>query len=324
MRIPLLLGLSLSAMMIVACSSNGPVAGANPAALSQLAADGRAIGPNGVTPHRSANRHGWMKPNKSAARLYVSDEGDDVVDVFSVPGYSLVGQITDGVSQPEGLATDKNGYLYVSNLDGDTVTIYPPNSTSPSLTLTESNQPDDVAVTTKAYVLAGDLDGGVDVYPPGATSPSRRLTNSALSGDVFGVGADAKSNAYAAGNMSASGYPPAIVEFKKLKGAGTNLDLSDLTDPTGVLIDKSSNVVVSDYGGDDILIYPPGSTSPSSTISVDTPDRSAVNKAENLIYVPQGIYDDVDVLDYPSGTSVTTVPIGGFTTGAALAPAPNP
>ena len=150
------------------------------------------------------------------------------------------------------------------------------------------------------------------------------MTNSAVSGGVFGVAADAKSNAYAAGNASAPGYPPAIVEFKNLNGAGTNLDLSELTDPTCVLIDKSSNVVVSDYGGDDILIYPPGSTSPSSTISVDTPDRSSFNEAENLIYVPQGIYDDVDVLDYPSGTPVTTVPIGGFTTGTALAPAPKP
>jgi hypothetical protein len=324
MRIPLLLGLCLSAMMIAACSSNGPVTGANPATLSQLTAAGRAIGPNGVTPHSSVNRHGWMKPNKSTARLYVSDEGDDVIDVFSVPGYSLVGQITDGIDQPEGIATDKNGYLYVSNLAGYTVTIYPPNSTSPSLTLTESNQPDDVSVTTKGYVLVGDLDGGVDIYPPGATSPSRRLTNSAVSAGVLGVGADAESNAYTAGNASAFRYPPAIVEFKKLKGAGTNLDLSDLSDPAGVLIDKNSNVVVSDYGRDEILIYQASSTSPSSTISVDTPDRSSVNKAENLIYVPQGIYDDVEVLDYPSGTPVTTVPIGGFTTGAALAPAPKP
>jgi len=324
MRIPLLLGLSLSAMTIVACSSNSPGTGASPATLSQLTAVGRAIGPNGVTPHRLANRHGWMKPDTSAARLYVSDEGDNLIDVFSVPGYSLVGQITDGIDQPEGLATDENGYLYVSNLAGFTVTIYPPNSTTPSLTLTESNGPDDVAVTTKGYVLAGDVEGGVDVYPPGATSPSRRLTNPAISDEVLGVGADAQGNAYAAGNVSASGYHPAIVEFEKLKGAGTNLDLSDLSAPTGVLIDKKANVVVSDYGDDDILIYPAGSTSPSSTISVDTPDRSAVNKTENLIYVPQGRSDDVDVLDYPSGTPVTIVKIGGFTTGAALVPAPKP
>jgi hypothetical protein len=316
---------AVAALFLSACTQlTGPVAGASPAALSQLTAGGRAIGPNGITPHSLANRHGWMAPSKSAARLYVSDEGDNVVDVFSVPGYSLVGQISDGVDQPEGLATDKNGYLYVSNLAGFTVTRYAPNSTTPSLTLTEPDGPDGVAVTTNGYVLAGDVDGGVDVYSPGATSPSRRLTNSAISDEVLGVGADTHGDAYAAGNVSASGYHPAIVEFQKLKGAGANLDLSDLSAPTGVLIDKNSNVVVSDYGGDEVLIYPAGSTSPSSTISVKTPDRSAVDKAENLIYVPQGIYDDVDVPDYPSGTRVTTVPVGGFTTGAALAPAPRP
>jgi hypothetical protein len=261
------------------------------------------------------------KKKKKKQLLYVSDEGSGVIDIFSVPSYSEVGQITSGLDQPEGIATDKKGNLYVSNLSGGTVTVYKPGGTSPSLTLTEPDGPDDVAVGSNGYVYVGDTDGGVDVYPPGATSSSSRLTNSDLDEGVYGVGVDASNNVYAAG-LGSSGA--VVVEFADASGSGTNLSLTELEEPSGVLIDKHNDVVVSDGELGAVLIYPPGQTSPSSTISATGADRSALNKNESEIYVPEGGNDQVGVYDYPKGTAGTTISIGNFTSGTALSPAPKP
>ena len=73
----------------------------------------------------------------------------------------------------------------------------------------------------------------------------------------------------------------------------------------------------------EILIYPPGQTSPSSTFKGRFPDRPALNKAENEIYVPKASYNRVGVYGYSSGTFVTNIPIGAFASGAALSPAPT-
>lgn len=307
MQMPSLLGISLAAMLFAACSSNDALTATNPPSSNQM---------------KQGAEHRSVSPvNSESQLLYASNKESSVIDIYSVPGYSKVGQISNGLYEPEGIATDENGNLYVANTDGESVTIYKPETTSPYSTLTESHGPDDVAVATNGYVLAGDLAGGVDVYAPGKTSPSARLTNPGIS-IVRSVGVDANNNVYAAGtNASSEGV---VIEYTDMSGGGTNLGLQDLESPLGVLIDKNDNVVVSDVGAGKVFIYPQGKTSPSSEISVAGPHRIALNQQENLIYVPQGAGGDVDVLDYPSGTPVTSFSIGNFATGAALSPAPTP
>jgi hypothetical protein len=272
--------------------------------------------------HRGSTIRGWISPTAKAPFLYVSLSEQSVVDIYSVPSYSLVGQITDGIDFPEGIATDKAGNLYVTNLEGGTVTVYPAGQTSPSRTLDDANGPIDVALTKNKYVLVGDNGGGIDVFPPNASSPSSRLTNPYLA-QVGGVGADAHNNVYAVGNNVS--YAPVVVEFKHLGGSGTNLNLSDLVAPSGVLVDSRGNVVISDYSLPGVNIYPPHSSSPSATIAnTESPGRSAFNKAESLIYVPEGTTYAVNVYDYPGGSLVTTITTTGFTRGAALSPPAKP
>jgi hypothetical protein len=273
--------------------------------------------------HRAGFIRSWMSPNaKREQLLYVSQPEQSVVDVYSVPAYSLEGQITDGIDFPQGVTADKHGNLYVANLEGDSVTIYPQGGTSPTRTLSDSYGPLDVALTKNGYVLVGDNAGGVDVFPPNASSPSTRLTNADLS-VVAGVAADAHNDAYAAGNNVS--YAPVVVKFKNMAGPGTNLNLSDLVAPSGILIDASGNVVVSDYSLPGVNIYAPRSKKPSATIAnSESPDRSAFDKMENLIYVPEGTTYAVNVYDYPSGTLVQTVTTSGFTRAAALSPPAKP
>jgi hypothetical protein len=269
--IPLALGIAATA-----CSPNGTLTPASPPSnQTHGAADRHAVGPNGIAPGHLSTIRGWIISDIKNPLLYLSDESDGIIDIFSVPAYSLVGQITSGIDQPEGIATDKKGNLYVSNLSGDTVTVYKHGQTSPSLTLTESNGPDDVAL-------------------------QKPVTSS----------------------LGSSG--PAVIEFANMSGSGTNLGLTGLTEPSGVLVDKHGDLVVSDYDASLIDIYPPGDTSPSSTISVPNPDRGAINKKQNDIYVPQGSGYSVVVLSYPGGSPVTSISIGNFTPGTALFPAPRP
>ncbi len=256
--------------------------------------------------------------------LYVSEPSQSsagLVDVFSVPEYSLVGRITDGIDKPEGLARDTEGNLYVADLDSNAVTVYRPRSTRPSLTLNVPDPPLDVAVGINGYVYVGDEAGAVDVYRPGATSPRLRLTNPSLT-RVAGVAVTSSNHVYADGESDYSSYTPAVVEYTNTTRSGKNLGLRGLVGRLAGVMVANNDLIVTDFDGNEILTYPLGQTSPSSTISVPCPDRPAINKIENKIYVPETCSEDtVGVYDYPSGTLVTDLPIGG--TGAAFSRVPR-
>jgi hypothetical protein len=310
--IALLIASFVLAVFAAACSSS-PMTTPN-------AATG---GPLGSVLHQSRGAiRGWMSRNAKKQLLYVSLTEQNIVDLYSIPSYSLVGQITDGIDFPQGMTTDKLGNLYVANLGGNSVTVYAKGATSPSRTLTDPYGPTDVALTNKGDLLVGDNGGGVTVFAPNASSPSTRLTNPDLY-SVGGVGADAHGNAYAAGNNVS--YAPVVVKFAHLSGSGANLNLTDLNVPSGVLVDASGNIVVSDYSLPGVNIYPPHSTNPSATIAAgESPSRSALNKPQSLIYVPEGTTYAVNLYDYPSGSSVASITTTGFTRAVALSPPARP
>ncbi|MGB8965111.1 MAG: hypothetical protein WCB99_05680 [Candidatus Cybelea sp.] len=291
------------------------------------------IGASGAMPQTlGIGRHGdrfksWMLPEAKKAKqlLYVADNGYALIHVFSLPSYREVGRIAPGgLGSIERITTDSKGNLYIAWLGGYNITVYAPGKRTPFLTLTDSHDPDDVAVGANGYVYAGDVQGGIDVYPPGTASPTSRLTNSNLGGAVYGVGVDASNDVYGAGT-SAAGVP-AVVKFAGASGPGTNLGLKRLIQPSGVFIDRKKDVVVSDFDAG-ILTYPSGKTSPSSMISVQFAERSGFNARENVICVPQGGHNyPLTVFDYPSGNAVKTLQFGNGhnLSGAALSPAPKP
>jgi hypothetical protein len=269
---------------------------------------------------------GWMSPEANKARqlLYVADNGLGLIHVFSLPSYHRVGHLAlKGTGDMEGIATDSKGNLYVAYLDGYNVAVYAPGKTTPFLTLTDSDNPDDVVVGSDGYVYVGDVSGGINVYPPGVTSPTSRLTNSSLSGGVYGVGLGPSNDVYGAGT-SASGVP-AVVKFAAARGPGTNLQLKQLQQPDRVLIGPNHDIVVSDYVAG-ILTYPAGKTSPSSKISVQFAERSCFNNKKSEIFVPQGSAHALSVFDYPNGkpAKILKFTIGHDLSGAALSPAANP
>lgn len=315
-RLPFLATALVLAAGATACSSGDDAV--SPGAL--------ASGPNGIASLHLAPVRGWMSPGvkQNSSLLYVADATNSLVDVFSVPGYKLQGQITDGIDEPEGLALDQKGKLYVPNYRAGTVTVYKPGTTSPSLTLGGLTDPDAVVVQRNGYVFVGDYYGdAIAVFAPGATSTKTYLTDTYVK-EIFGLGIDSHDNVYLTGWGAQYSYSPLVLEFVKGKNASRNLNLTSMYVPAGVLVDRKGDIVENDFGRDVVNIYAVGNKSPTSTISTTEPDRSAFNAKENLLYIPSGQEDDVVVAHYPSGSIATSISVGGFAAGAAVFPAPKP
>jgi len=115
--------------------------------------------------------------------LYVSSDRNNVVTAYDlgIVGAPLVRTITQGIKTPGGLAVDSSGKLYVANENGD-VTVYPPGSNAPSLTIGGINRPQDVAIDAAGNVWVCNRGGqpGIYEFPPGQTTPSEHITGSLI------------------------------------------------------------------------------------------------------------------------------------------------
>ena len=107
--------------------------------------------------------------------MYVSAFNNNYVDIYETKGshQAPIGTITAGLAGPEGMAVDKGRNLYVTNTDNNTVTVYPPGSTSPTAATYSQgvNEPAGVCVGKDGTAYIVNLAGTVAEYAKGSTSP---------------------------------------------------------------------------------------------------------------------------------------------------------
>jgi DNA-binding beta-propeller fold protein YncE len=275
-----------------------------------------------------------MAPAAKSGRglLYVSDNADNLVDIFDVKGKNQqpIGQITDGIAQPNGLATDKDGNLYVANgylASTSSVTVYPPGSTSPSVTYTDGIlYPVGVAVQRNGRLYVANFDGyDVTEYRKGSTSPDKTIPFQSLEGnDPFGLALDAHDNLF----VAALGYPDAqAYEIKRGSVSPQDLGIGWIQVMHGIAVDSQGDVLIVNQGAGAVDVFPPGSNTPSEIITdgLEQPILISLNQPQTKLYVADdGLSGNgtVRVYSYPAGQLINTITFPRFAApvGVALSP----
>jgi sugar lactone lactonase YvrE len=261
--------------------------------------------------------------------LYVSDYGTVVHEFYDGNTGSANATITNGIDDPECMAVDANGTLYVANLveSGDgAITEYPAGSTSPSATITSGiSIPTGVAVDANGtlYVAnTGSINGTVAEYPAGATSPN--VTISSGIDYPFGMAVDANGTLYVANLGDHNGT---VTEYLAGTTSPSATISSGLVAPRSVAFDATGTLYVGNSSN--VAEYPAGSTSPSVTISSGIQNAVGVAvDANGTIYVANEAGGTLT--EYPAGSTQASVTIPSSSLGeypqfvavvpAALAP----
>ena len=212
--------------------------------------------------------HGWMDrdANSKHAWLYVGGAAPDVIAIYDLDkaGTPLIGQITSGLGNVQGITLDASGNLYVANKDGGDITIYAAGATEPTSVLSQGlNQPFCAAVDSQGDVYVtnnGGPEPDIVIYPPGQTTPSATITSSIIQAptDAF---FDVSDNFYFVDDRTGPNIIPAGSQQP------SSLGLTGWSEPSGITKTSDGTLYVANFVGKRrILMYPPGSQSPSQSL----------------------------------------------------------
>lgn len=221
--------------------------------------------------------HGFMQATDAQAQLlYMSSWGtESVVDVLTMNGQQ-VGQITNGLAEPEGLFVDAKENLWVANVSN--VLVYPHGGLSPSKTLTDSvGYPIDVTVCPNGTAYVADLydisnsnHASIQVYAPGSTTPTGSLDYATDFRNPF-LTCDAAGNVFVALLTADSAGDGLVVKFPLGKQKGAK-DLGIvLQSPGGIEPDNAGNLLVTDLIDHTIAEYTESGSPTGLSIATGTP-----------------------------------------------------
>jgi hypothetical protein len=236
---------------------------------------------------------GYIRRTTTQNFLFVSDDAQSCIFVLdpTQPGMPPIGQITDDVSSPAGLATDSRGALYVTNQGASppSVGVYPPGRLRPSMQLTTGSAPWAVAVDSHGTVYVSDpfaSPANVLAFKAGQSVPFETITGFQ---DPTGLAVDKLDNLFV------SDLRNAVYEVPAGSSVATNLNLTDLTNPTSIAVDGQGVLSVSELGNvfgipsvpAQILRFGPGKTTPNAAISnnVFSPQFLAYGHAIRTLFV---------------------------------------
>ncbi|HEY3675174.1 MAG TPA: hypothetical protein VGK84_04215 [Candidatus Tumulicola sp.] len=191
---------------------------------------------------------------------------------------------------------DPTQNLFVAN--SRTITGYHPGSLSPFITYNDPDQPMYVVKNGSDWLYVANKNGTVMEYLPGHTNPSATLQTPGNEAD--GINVDDKGNVYVA-YRGQSGVG-SIKEFKVKSRNGHILGMQ-LTQPQGLQLDHSGNIIVVETGNKQVVdIFPPGKTVPSKVVqATDGVTQVVLREANEQMYVSNFIKNSVYISAYPPG-----------------------
>jgi sugar lactone lactonase YvrE len=250
---------------------------------------------------------GAFSPRAGTAYLYIADEYNSQIDIFPVKGRNQpqVGTITSGIAEPYGIWFDRGTQsLYVANQTNNTVTAYPYGSIKPSRTYSQDlDRPLYPIVDPHGRLYVSNANNGTVVeYSAGSTKVHQVLQTPGIEAD--GMAFDHHGNLYVAYRTCPSGSG-SIEKFAPGSNQGHVIGMT-LSDPQGVVVDSSGNVVVDETGTANnrltrVDVFPPGSKTPSLILPMpqgNLPIELVMDCDENTLYV-SGLYNVVFGARYP-------------------------
>lgn len=337
------LAASATLAMLAGCSG-----GSSPSAFSPGGPGGRAdnslLAPTiARVLHAPVTTPSFMDPGAAGKPLiFVSDAADGVIDIYPQSGKSqkMVGQIT-GLTQPQGITTDKKGDLYVANTNSSNVLVYAsPYTGKPKMTISDAHEfPADVAVSSAGVVAVTNLcnapkcrlnTGNVVLYAAGSTKSCATVSDSAFNFTrVMFAEFDSTGVLYIDGMNG--GYQTSFGLVTGGCGATSiaNLDyVYTVSFPGGIQIDKAGNIAFCDQVNQVVDTFAPpvnsafgspvsttpltGSTSPlgiailASGTNLYTADPGGSGLAEEYKYTAGGAAENtIAVGGQPIGIAVT-------------------
>jgi hypothetical protein len=274
----------------------------------------------------SAARHGWISPAARHEKLvYVSDYTEGIILIYKQgeTGQGPIGEITDAIDAPEGIAVDKSGTLYVANQGNNTVTEYPAGSESPSVTLsTDITKPLDVSVDSQGivYITEGSANTILE-FKPGSTKPDATVSLMHPS-EATNVKND---DLYVTYNESSAGK---VARCKPLATTCKDLGISGVELAQGIAIDLHGDLLVGDVYKEVIDIYKRRQTMPFRTIAVtnEQPGKLALNITDATLYMADPANFAVRLFDYATGDQESAFTYGPADEleGVALFPGQRP
>ncbi len=329
---------TILAVLLVACFVSVAVAADSYAKPTPSLARPGVVAPGRIAVHPFVDVAGIQA---AVTKIFVSDALNNVVNIYSPAGKKLA--TISGFSQPQGLATDTKGNLYVADTNNSQILVFaPPYTKAPKKLADPGFFPAGVAVTivgTTTYVGVTNIcsapscgQGGFIVYKNGKAG---KPIMSTLINRVYFLGFDAKGNIFADGQNSAS----AVVVGEIANATTTGKTFKVLTTgnsvsfPGGIKVTAKGKIAIDDQNTASIFTYnPPVGGKLGNPIA--TTALTGSGDAVTYTFVP----GDTDLwtadavnaaaleFAYPKGgAAVKTIAVtGGQPIGVAVIPAPLP
>jgi len=273
----------------------------------------------------------------ASTKIFVSDGASNVVNIYNKTG-KLLGQLT-GFSEPQGLATDAKGKLYVADTLNSRIQIYAPPYTKAPKTLSDPGQyPAGVAVMNNGQFVAvtniistSNGPGSVTLYKNGKAGAP--ISNSSFA-RVYFCGFDDNGDLFVDGSNSSGGVE--VGEIAKLTKGGKTLNTltynGTISFPGGVQVTTGDKIAIDDQLASAVYTYkPPKGGSLGSPIATtpltgsSDPVTIAFTSTNKDVWTADAGLGSSNEFAYPKGGSpVATISVGGQPIGVAIVPVEQP
>jgi NHL repeat len=257
---------------------------------------------------------GWPATKKPI--LFVADLQNSAIRLYdpNTPNPSPEGSITDGISNPTGIAVDADGALYVNNVGAypNTITVYAPGMSKPRLTIKTSGYYG-MAVDSKDNIFATSVAGTLYAYHKGDKQPYETIGGF---DNPVGVAVDSKDNVWVADDSANK-----IYEIPKGTKQVEDAHLAQLASPVGIAFGHNDALYVANNIAATIAIYHAGSKKPSVTIKNGVTDPTLNGITASGIFFQSN--QTTNVVGYKPGEKTPFSTITGLADPLGIASSPE-